>query len=232
MLAGTLAILTVAVYLPANVGTGGIFGSTAIVAKAEEYTVTWDSLSGMGSMSQNGVTLTTADSVPPPRIGANFYNDRGGCTFSTDNGVNFTKIEFTCTYSNQAYLSDNLTLSNNVVTWTGNSPSVSFDAMMDNVSKVVFTTDAPIILQASVTIPPTANPLTCDGTEQELVTAGTATNGTMQYKLGADGTYSTNIPTATNAGTYTVYYKAVGNDGYEDSAEASVTLITGFSSVP
>lgn len=63
------------------------------------------------------------------------------------------------------------------------------------------------------------------GSAQELVTAGVADGGTMQYKLGTDGTWSSDIPTATNAGEYTVYYKVLGDDKHGDIAEASVTVV-------
>ncbi len=63
------------------------------------------------------------------------------------------------------------------------------------------------------------------GSTQELVTAGVADGGTMQYKLGTDGTWSSDIPTATNAGEYTVYYKVLGDDNHGDIAEASVTVV-------
>ena len=62
------------------------------------------------------------------------------------------------------------------------------------------------------------------GSAQELVTAGVADGGTMQYKLGTDGTWSSDIPTATNAGEYTVYYKVLGDDNHGDIAEAIVTV--------
>lgn len=63
------------------------------------------------------------------------------------------------------------------------------------------------------------------GSAQELVTAGVADGGTMQYKLGTDGTWLSDIPTATNAGEYTVYYKVLGDDNHGDIAEASVTVV-------
>lgn len=66
--------------------------------------------------------------------------------------------------------------------------------------------------------------LTYTGSTQELIGAGITNGGEMQYKLGVDGTYSTAIPTATKAGTYTVYYKIVGNDSYNDVAEQSLTV--------
>ena len=71
---------------------------------------------------------------------------------------------------------------------------------------------------------PTANTLTYNGSTQALVSAGSTTGGEIQYRLGTEGSYSTTIPTATNAGTYTVYYKVVGGDDYKDVAEQSVSV--------
>ncbi|MBR3638613.1 MAG: S-layer homology domain-containing protein, partial [Lachnospiraceae bacterium] len=74
---------------------------------------------------------------------------------------------------------------------------------------------------AVVTIAPTAKTLTNTGSAQELVTAGKAEGGTMQYALGtateATEQYTTSIPTATDAGTYYVWYKVVGDDVHLDT---------------
>ena len=70
---------------------------------------------------------------------------------------------------------------------------------------------------------PTAKTLTYNKNAQALVNAGRTTGGTLQYKLN-NGSYQTNIPTATNAGTYTVWYRVVGNDEYLDVAEKSVSV--------
>ena len=70
---------------------------------------------------------------------------------------------------------------------------------------------------------PTANALTYNGSEQALVTAGKTTGGTMLYRLG-DSRWSEQIPTAKNAGKYTVWYKVQGNTEYADVAEQSLTV--------
>ncbi len=70
---------------------------------------------------------------------------------------------------------------------------------------------------------PTANALTYNGTEQALVTAGKTTGGTMLYRLG-DSQWSEQIPTAKNAGEYTVWYKVQGNAEYADVAEQCLTV--------
>ncbi len=75
---------------------------------------------------------------------------------------------------------------------------------------------------------PTAKTLTYSGSAQELVNAGSTKDGTMQYALGtateATGSYSTSIPTATNAGTYYVWYKVVGDGNHNDSEAKCVTV--------
>ena len=70
---------------------------------------------------------------------------------------------------------------------------------------------------------PTANALTYNGSEQALVTAGKTTGGTMLYRLD-DSKWSEQIPTAKNAGEYTVWYKVQGNAEYADVAEQSLTV--------
>lgn len=78
---------------------------------------------------------------------------------------------------------------------------------------------------ASVTAAPTAKSgLKYDGTKKDLLGfVGTADGGTMQYRLGDSGEFTTAIPMATDAGTYTVYYKAKGDSGHSDSAVASIS---------
>lgn len=80
--------------------------------------------------------------------------------------------------------------------------------------------------KTALTTKPTAvENLVYTGDALNLITAGVVDGGTMQYKLGDNGTWSSDIPTATNAGEYTVYYKALGDDNHKDIAEANVTVV-------
>ena len=72
--------------------------------------------------------------------------------------------------------------------------------------------------------PPQAKILTYDGTKQELVTAGSATGGTVVYSLEQNGTYEEAIPKETAAGTYIVYYMVKGDDNHEDTAPGHVSV--------
>lgn len=75
-----------------------------------------------------------------------------------------------------------------------------------------------------LTTTPAAKRLTYTGAAQELVEAGVASFGAIEYKIGNNGQYSTTIPTATAAGTYTVYYQVQGTDNYAAIVEGNVKV--------
>ena len=85
-----------------------------------------------------------------------------------------------------------------------------------------------------VTKAPEAKTLTYNGSAQELVTAGEATGGEMQYALGtateATEAYTASIPTATDVGTYYVWYMVKGDATHTDSTpgcvEVTVRMLT------
>ncbi|SEL20542.1 dockerin type I repeat-containing protein [Ruminococcus albus] len=70
---------------------------------------------------------------------------------------------------------------------------------------------------------PTANKLTYSGKAQELVAAGSSSVGKLSYSL--DGkTFSEEIPTATAAGKYTVWYKVDETSNWEASEVGSIEV--------
>ena len=87
---------------------------------------------------------------------------------------------------------------------------------------------------------PIANPLTADGTEQELVTKGAVTiGGEMYYALGDDSEtapevdglstetnkkWTTSVPKKADAGTYYVWYMVKGAENYNDTAPTCITV--------
>ena len=79
-----------------------------------------------------------------------------------------------------------------------------------------------------VTAPTLAPGLTYNGAEQALLTnGGTATGGNIMYSLDGGSTYSFNIPTAKDAGNYTIWYKAVASDeNHKDTAPALAGTVT------
>ncbi len=76
---------------------------------------------------------------------------------------------------------------------------------------------------SSVTTAPTANTLTYSGSAQALVTAGAASGGTMQYSLD-NQTFAESVPTGIKVGSYTVYYKVVGDANHENAEGGQVVV--------
>ena len=99
----------------------------------------------------------------------------------------------------------------------------------EKISKDIVVTVEKASIGASRITPPTAQEnLTYTGQEQALITAGSVTSGgTMQYSLTENGTYSQNIPISTNAGTYTVWYRVIGDANHNDTVPASVAVCIG-----
>ena len=94
------------------------------------------------------------------------------------------------------------------------------------------------IAKADVTVTaPVGKNLTYNGQPQELVTAGKATGGTMVYAVTADNAASTDdlytaaIPTKTNAGTYQVWYKVIGDANHNDSEAQCIEVSIGKKAV-
>ena len=67
----------------------------------------------------------------------------------------------------------------------------------------------------AVTAPTAVADLVYKGSAQALVNAGSTDFGTLLYSLDGE-TYSEDTPTATSAGTHTVYYKVAGDNNHND----------------
>ena len=86
----------------------------------------------------------------------------------------------------------------------------------------------PAVPNATVTTAPLPVILSYNGGNQALATAGKATDGTMQYALGTDGTtapttgWSETVPTGKEIGKYYVWYRVIGDAKHSDVQPACV----------
>ncbi len=121
----------------------------------------------------------------------------------------------------------------------GESIPTGIEAGTYNVSYMVAGDDnhkdfGPASVQATIAkanasaVAPTALKPVYNGSAQALVEAGQTDDGTMEYALGtpegASGKYSTSIPTGTEAGDYTVWYKVFGDEKYRDTEPESLLV--------
>ena len=96
---------------------------------------------------------------------------------------------------------------------------------------VVGTTEGKLKIEkadSAVAKAPEAKTLICNGQAQELVTAGEATGGTMHYALGTEAEatepYTASIPTATNVGTWYVWYRVVPDENHNGTDPGKVEV--------
>ncbi len=123
-----------------------------------------------------------------------------------------------------------------------NAAAASYTASSLNVGTHTFRCEAAVegyVVTKDVTVPVTGAPavltkapaavsgLVYKTSAQELVTAGAATGGKVVYRLGADGAFTEDIPTATNAGSYVVWYMVQGDENHSDTEAQSVQVSIG-----
>ena len=106
--------------------------------------------------------------------------------------------------------------------WTGEADTVGISSNLIWISLIEFELDA---APFSVTLPEAVAGLVYTGEAQTLIAAGEAEGYTFQYKIGENGEYSADLPTAINAGSYTVYYKATnGNEEQDITGSLEVSI--------
>lgn len=188
-----------------NVGTGkatitGKGNFTGTVEKS--FTITAKSLTGAQFSTIPDQTYTGNEIKPEPTV-----------TLGSATLVKGTDFDFS--YSSNT----------NVPVTANDVPTVTITGK-GNFTGTASTTFKIVKATPTVTAPTAKTGLAYTGSAQALVNAGSVTAGTLQYKLGAGGTYGTTIPSATEVGSYAVYYKVVGDANYNDVAEAGPINVT------
>ena len=172
----------------------------ALFEQNPKYNVTVGNGTGGGSFAEGAdVTITASDPVP----GKQFSEWKGveGLTFTVGSATTST------------------------ATFTMPAKDVSVTA--DYIDVEVVKTD-PVITKSPAVI----TDLVYNGTAQPLITGGEATGGTLYYTMTTTDTsapvdlslYSTDIPAATDAGTYFVWYMVKGDDSHNDTEVEKLTI--------
>ena len=178
-------------------GTGNYTGTASA-----QFTITAKSLSGAQFSTIPDQTYTGNEIKPEPTV-----------TLGSATLVKGTDFDFS--YSSNT----------NVPVTANDVPTVTITGK-GNFTGTASTTFKIVKATPTVTAPTAKTGLAYTGSAQALVNAGSVTAGTLQYKLGAGGTYGTTIPSATEVGSYAVYYKVVGDANYNDVAEAGPINVT------
>ncbi|MBQ7670038.1 MAG: hypothetical protein IJS45_04885, partial [Clostridia bacterium] len=169
-------------------------------------------------------TVAKADIAPTVSIEGWTYGQEANAPSVSGNTGNGA---VTYTYATK----DSDSFSATVPTNAGNYTVKATVAATTNYNGGTATAEFTIAKADSVPATVTANKLTCDGMEKALVTVtGEVAGGEMQYALGKDAQtapedgWSTDVPAATNTGTYFVWYKVVADENHNDSTPVYVEV--------
>ena len=218
-----------------GVESGKSYTGTTIVTVADD---------NLESVEINGEQVEIAESyelVPSETPYTIVAKDKAGNVTTIENvTVNWNEVEAP-TIASKAYNGDNLyadVTDGKEYTVTENKGGVNagiYDVVLtladtvNNKWKTEEAGKATITLKFEITKAtpdvkaPVAKELTYNGSEQQLVVNATTNGGTVLYKL-PGGEWSKDIPTAKDAGEYTVYYKVEGDDNFNSTEENSVKV--------
>ena len=148
---------------------------------------------------------------PSTNFGTLEYRLKKGDTWLTDWTSELDNIKATNAGSYDVYYR---------VTTEGNWTEVA-EKKIDENGKTIAKAD-PVVTVAA------AQNLVYTGQGQNLIADGATTTATttLKFKLASDADFADAIPTGTNAGTYTVYYKVEGNDNYNSTTGNDYVEVT------
>ncbi|MBQ1849079.1 MAG: hypothetical protein II139_01775, partial [Lachnospiraceae bacterium] len=206
------------------------------------YTVTETEVSGFTVTKSNNIGTIAST---PVKAEFKFIRDEGNLKVQLDEGSSEVTVTLSNDYINGTY--GEMTFMNGTASFTitsGQAITASglpagmgyqvtatgdFDTALGTIAKgettvVKLTKKAAAVVNTA----PTAKTLTYDATTQTLATAGAASGGSLVYaigdKNGATESYTDQIPAKKNAGTYYLWYKAVGDADHVDSAENHIEV--------
>ena len=154
--------------------------------------------------------------------------------YKTGDTLNLSGLVITVHYVGSTYTQDIIWSADSGITASIENGTTLYASQHDGKAITItykeqtVTTNALTVSKANPQVTaPTAKFPTYTGAAQELVNKGTTTGGEMQYSLTEDGTYTPAIPTGTDAGEYSVYYKVQGDkdhNGTEPSGPVTITI--------
>ncbi|MBO6113537.1 MAG: hypothetical protein J6P57_00620 [Lachnospiraceae bacterium] len=203
-------------------------GNPVISTNISGLSITYDSPCSISNQTDTGFDVTVNGYKHPT---CSNYNSSqiGNLTFINDSSED---IIISFNYSAQSNGTWSGKIGTTEMTASGSVTNLVIPANSSNVAmtitspvgegsvRVSVTNINLVKIDQTVTAPMAVSGLTYTGSAQTLISAavvteGNQTAGSITYSLD-NSTYSTELPTGTNVGTYSVYYKVAGNDKYND----------------
>lgn len=220
-----------------NLLTGGAMKHSSSDATAVAGTFTYDQGTNAGSYSSKKWYFTPTDTTD--------YNSTSG-TVSGSTSIAKISVHTAPVANNATYSGSAISLlkngsanskgtleysTNGTSGWTTTVPTQTNAGSYDtwwrftptdttNHNTISATKITTTIAQANGSIGISGKSLIYTGSAQSLVTVAGA-SGAVYYRLGENGTWVSNIPTATSVGTYTIYYYVAANNNYKAYGSSS-----------
>lgn len=183
-------------------GTGNYTGEVV-----KKFSITAKDLEGATISDIEDQTFTGSQIKPEPTVTIVLIAGAEATTLVTG-------TDFDYSYSNNTDAATSQNVYAPTVTITGKGNYSGTKTAKFNIAKA----------DPTITKAPEAKTLTYTGEAQALIEAGTATGGNLTYSLEEEGTYSTDIPTGTDRGNYTVYYKVEGDINHNNTSAQSLAV--------
>jgi hypothetical protein len=163
----------------------------------------------------NPISMTTGITVTP--YNGTYDASAHGITVALSDVAEGATVKYRTSDTGEYNLTENPTYTD------AGTYTVYYQVTKENYATVTASSTVTIAKAAPTYTAPTALALTYTSSAQNLISAGTSEHGTFTYSTTQEGTYSATIPTGTNAGTYTVWYKFTGDNNHSDVAATEVT---------
>ena len=176
------------------------------------YTIVFNANGGSGTMNSQSAAIGDTFTFPE-------------CTFREPENKAFDHWEMSGVDSRSGNVDSDGAVVNGKF-YPGNTVKIANNCVSEdgNITVTAFWKDRAVVREA-----PIAKFLIYNGSAQELVTRGNTEGGTINFALGSDDAtaptsgWGTAVPKGTDAGTYYVWYKAVGDNNHVDSKPACCT---------
>lgn len=205
---------------------------------AGSYNVYWKLT---GDNNHNDVTSTKISNVTITQKALTITAKAQTITYGGSIATGTSQVTTSGLVSGDSLTSVTLTASTSQVTTSGTiTPSAAATSKGISNYSVTYNNGNLTINKAnsSVTSAPTAKTLIYSGSAQSLVNAGSASGGTMYYKMTTTNSkpsstsgFSSAIPTATNAGKYYVWYYVKGDSNHNDTDISSTSVTVDIMSI-
>lgn len=178
------------------------------------------------SLTKNGTTMTAGQAVTVTKTEVPVPTSSGAKTFNGNTQTFSFNNEPSSAVATKTGDLSGMNVGSYTTRWTLNDTDLYAwaDGSTDEYKEVTSVINK---VTPTVTPPTKVSDMTYNGSSRALTATGGSTNfGTLQYSADGGSTWSTTRPAATNAGSYALRYRVVGDSNINDVASTSIGTVS------